>query len=251
MTEIDLMKEAPIDAIAWEDRRLTFVRGTSNMTELARAHIYSELALLRENSPWIFERPARYGFQRGVDFYSAATFLSVIEKTARLFRAKHGYLPSLTSPKTFSEKLFFIKFFSNLPEPSLGDKLRAREFASIAWGSEILPEVKWLGTDPDGAPFNDLPPGKYYLKANHGSAMARSLQLPKDWPMRRDELRGAAKNWRAVDYGLDFGEWWYSTFQRLVFLERHIGEESRTPTDYKLYCFNGQVRMIHTDSPGK
>ena len=95
-------------------------------------------------------------------------------------------------------------------------------------GAGIIPGIVWIGKEMDDLARIDIRPGRYWLKANHGSGFVRSLTWPEDYPSRRNELRGAVGHWLASNYNLSSGEWWYNNFEKLVYLEEHIGTVKAT-----------------------
>src|SRR5205085_5270859 len=105
--------------------------------------IVGQLGCLAVVGKWP-ERPPD-GAMRGVDFYSATALMRALALCALLFKVKHGYLPNLVSPATFSEHIFLRKFFAPLPIPSLADKLEAYDYVKARVGFECLPSVVWIG----------------------------------------------------------------------------------------------------------
>lgn len=219
------------------------------MSEDPFSWTFRALSSLHTNRPQLFTEGAGHGKLRGIQFYKAAPFIAALAEGARLFKSKHGQFPSLSNPQTFNEKIFFLKYFANFPVPSLGDKLAAREYARARLGAEFMPHLVWVGRDLDSFDPSNVPAGRYWLKANHGSGFGRAFNLPEDLPKRRDELRGASGHWLATNYGTSTGEWWYGNFEKLIFIERQIStHDGSDPPDYKFYCFNGRAELIHTDT---
>jgi TupA-like ATPgrasp len=208
------------------------------------AQIVAQLGTLVATGKWL--RPRLPGTMRGIDFYPARDFIAALAVSAQLFKNAHGVLPSLAAPTTFNEHLFLYKFFAPLPLPSLADKLAARAYVQARVGGDILPELVWVG-DRIGPLFaTPLPPGRYVLKANHGSGWNLILSLPGDLAARRGEIEKSAAGWLGARFGYDMGEWHYAPIKPLLFLESFITfKPGSAPDDYKIFCIRGKARVIH------
>lgn len=212
-------------------------------------YAFSELSALRSKSPKLFKRSALHGHLRGIDYYPAADFIEALLEGIRLFEGVHGRPPKLASPESFSDHVFCRKYFGALPIPSLGDKLNAREYARVRVGETYMPKIAWAGRSLSDLDVSSLKPGKYVFKATHGSGFTRMVTLPDDFPKRFDELKGAEVYWKSQKFGYSWGEWHYSCFEPMVFLEEFLNQNSlESPHDFKFYCFNGRVRLIHVDT---
>ena len=186
------------------------------------------------------------GYMRGIDFYSPKDLVSAIVVGAQIFKDAHGYIPPLSAPVSYSERLYARKYFAPLPMPSLADKLEARAYVGARLGDAFLPCVVWVGDSVDELYAADLPPGRFLLKANHGWHYNLTLTLPNDLATRREEIERLAGGWLATRFGYDTGEWQYCTFEPRLLLERFIDYNGEEPPDeYKVYCFRGRAEFIN------
>ncbi len=211
---------------------------------LIASNIVGQLGPLIAASKWRLDhRPTN--MMRGVDFYNASDFVSALVFTAHLFKNTHGYLPQMASPVSFNEHIFTRKFFALLPLPSLADKLGVRDYVRARLGESVLPSIIWIGDSVSELFAAELPPGRFVLKANHGSEMNLFLNLPEDLVVRRSEIEKKATEWLATRFGYARGEWQYCVFKPRLFLERFISfAGDLPPDDYKFFCFDGKVRLI-------
>ncbi len=146
---------------------------------------------------------------------------------------------------SFNEHIFTRKFFASLPLPSLADKLGVRDYVPARLGEGVLSSVVWVGDSVNELFAAKLPPGRFVLKANHGSEMNLFLNLPEDLAARRNEIEKKTTEWLSTHYGYARGEWQYCTFKHRLFLERFLSfAGDGPPEDYKFFCFNGKVRLI-------
>ncbi len=216
-----------------------------NIEWAVQASLLGQIRSMVAAGRWPRERPPD-GFMRGVDFYNRADLLSAIFVGAQIFKDAHGYIPPLSAPKSFSERLYARKYFAPLPMPSLADKLEAKAYVRARLGDAILPSVVWVGDSVDEFFAADLPRGRFVLKANHGWQYNLVLTLPDDLATRRDEIERLAGGWLATRFGYATGEWQYCTFRRRLFLEKFIRyNDQERPDEYRVYCFRGRAEFIH------
>jgi hypothetical protein len=154
--------------------------------------IAAELGSVIADGQWSEPPP---GTMRGVDFYSGMDLVRALIIGAHQFRAKHGYFPSLTRPKCFSEHIFLRKFFAPIRMPSLADKLAAYEYVKARIGNAFLPSVAWVGDDVNELWATDLEPGRFVLKSNNGCSFVMFLQLPNDLATKRGDIANTAAQW--------------------------------------------------------
>jgi hypothetical protein len=205
--------------------------------------VVGQLEVLAVTGNWPDSPP--HGTLRGVDFYPANALVRAIACGAQNFKNRHGYLPNLVFPDTFSEHIFVRKFFAPLPVPSLANKLAAYEYVKARLGDEILPSVVWVGDNLSELLKTELPTGRLVLKPNHGANFILFINATDDLVVRHMEIEKTSTQWLETRYGYEWGEWQYCTFKPKLFLERFIDfDQGDTPHDFKLYCFNGYVCLI-------
>jgi hypothetical protein len=209
------------------------------------ANIVGQLGLLIGRGKWPLNRPPA-DRMRGVDFYPTIDFVYALVTSAIAFKDKHGYLPCLSAPSSFTEQLFVRKFFAPLPMPSLADKLTAREYVRARLGDDVLNPIVWVGDDVSELFAAEVPTGRFVLKANNSCGANLFLNLPHDLSTKRDELVKFASRWLVDRFGYRWGEWHYCTFPRKFFLESFIDfNGTAAPEDYKFFCFDGKARVIN------
>ena len=189
--------------------------------------------------------PPPPGHMRGIDFYNTTDLAVAMVGGAQLFKNAHGYVPSLATPTILAERIYTRKYFAPLPMPSLADKLEGQAYVRARLGEAIIPSVVWVGEDVDRLFTADLSPGRYVLKASHGSGHQLVVQLPNELAAWRDQIRLLAGDWLATRFGYETGEWQYCTFKPRLFLERFIDYgRGDPPEEYKFYCFHGRAEFI-------
>lgn len=192
-------------------------------------------------SPWL-EKP-REGWLRGIDFYRPGQLVWVIAHAMRRYRIVHGSYPNLINPTTFSEKLFWSKFFGEVRHGIAGNKLRTLELIPEEIRSLVhAAPVVWRSHVAD-LPSNDqIEPGYYYLKASHGSGFFRRIRFPLDGADRKNAV-SLTRKWLRKDYGVHHGEWWYRCFDPEIFLEKDVCGDD-TSISWNFLVINQAVPQI-------
>jgi hypothetical protein len=190
-----------------------------------------------------FEKAPRIGYLRGIDFYKRSKLVSALARALKHYRKFHGVYPSVLTPTGFSEKLFKSMFFAEMKVPESGNKLLTSSFIPADLNNSIsVPKIVWHSPAAKLPGNNEMRPGRYYLKANHGSGMFKKIR----YPLREDEffsLEKTCERWLRYDFGLANGEWWYSTFEKEILIEEQVGSEKDSMSWY-FYVFDGVIGHI-------
>lgn len=159
-----------------------------------------------------------------------------------LFFLKLGYRLDLKNPKTFNEKLQWIKLYDRDDnKPECVDKYTVREFVKERNCGELLNDLLWQGTNPEEIPFDELP-DQFVIKATHGQGMniickdKAQLDIPKTIK--------TLKKWLKVKYLPCYGEWFYDVVPPRIIIEKFLDENGDCPKDFKVFCFHGEPQLI-------
>lgn len=162
------------------------------------------------------------------------------------FRENAGYKLDLTNPKTFNEKIQWLKLYDRNPLYTvLVDKYQVREFIANVWGEQHLIPLLGVWDDPDEIVFDDLPE-KFVLKCNHDSGGVHICTDKKN--CNRKEIVEALKKQLKTDYYLVGREWAYHDVPRKVIAEKYMVDDSGYELkDYKVFTFSGRAEYIEVD----
>lgn len=175
---------------------------------------------------------------------SQHTLLSDKAYLKQLFKAKMGYELDLKNPKTFNEKLQWLKLYDRRPEYTvMVDKLAAKKYVADIIGEEhIIPTIAVYDT-PDEIDFDTLP-DQFVLKCTHSSGIGNCICKDKsklDFEKVREGLRKGLED----DYYLDEREWPYKNVPRKIICEKYMVDESGYELkDYKFFCFDGVPKLM-------
>ena len=165
-----------------------------------------------------------------------------------IYRLEMGHQLDLKNPKTFTEKLQWLKVYDRKPEyTNMVDKIKVKEYVSNIIGEEYIIPTLGVWNCFDEIDFNTLP-SQFILKTNHGSG-GSDVVICED---KEEFDRASAK--RLLDNSLKrngynkYREWPYKNVERRVFAEKLLVEDDGKSqkkhdlTDYKFFCFDGEPK---------
>ncbi|WP_058991128.1 ATP-grasp fold amidoligase family protein [Anaerococcus rubeinfantis] len=174
-------------------------------------------------------------------FYNDMDDKIYIEK---LFKSYMGYSLNLNNPKTFNEKLQWLKLYDRKPRYTMMvDKYKVREYIADKIGEEYLISLLGVWDDPDDIDFDSLP-NKFVLKCNHDSGGLSICRDKKNFDanIAKKKLKKSLK----TNYYYSGREWPYKNVPRKIIAEKYMVDDSNSDefTDYKFFCFNGYVDCV-------
>ena len=158
----------------------------------------------------------------------------------------HGNEGSIDDPKTFNEKIQWLKLYDRNPKYSqLVDKFSVRDFVSKKIGDQYLNELYFLYNSPTEINFDKLP-DSFVLKATHSSG--DNLIVEDKSLLNQMDTRVKITQWQAENFYLDGREWVYKNIPPRIVCERLLKDnQGNLPKDYKVFCFNGEPYFIQVD----
>ncbi|MBO5868922.1 MAG: glycosyl transferase [Oscillospiraceae bacterium] len=162
-----------------------------------------------------------------------------------LFRAKMDKKLDLKDPKTFNEKLQWLKLHDRKPEYTrMVDKYEAKQYVAERIGEEYIIPTLGVWDSFDEIDFDSLP-DQFVLKCTHDSG---GLVICRD-KSKLDKAAARKKIERSLktNYYLSGREWPYKNVKPRIIAEVYMEDENEAQglTDYKFFCFNGEPRIIY------
>lgn len=165
------------------------------------------------------------------------------EYLCRKFRAVMGRTLDIEHPKTFNEKLQWLKLYNRKPEYTvMVDKYAVREYIARELGEEYLIPLLGVWEDADKIDF-DVLPDRFVLKCNHNSGLGMYICRDRS-EMNPEAVRAGLRRGLAQDYYLTGREWPYKNVPRRIIAEQFMTDESEGLIDYKFFCFSGAVDCV-------
>ena len=155
------------------------------------------------------------------------------------FFLKLGYKLNLKNPKTFSEKLQWLKLYDRKPEYTrMVDKYEAKKYVSEIIGADFIIPTLGVWDKVEDIEWEKLP-DRFVLKCTHdsGGLVICKNKSTFDKQMALFKLRKSLRN----DYYKSGREWPYKNVKPRIIAEEYLDPKPSTNDlpDYKFFCFNG------------
>lgn len=167
--------------------------------------------------------------------------MSDSEYLRRLFKIRVGYELNLENPRSFNEKIQWLKLHDrNEKYVKLVDKYEVKEYIANKFGRELVIPTLGVWDRFEQINFNDLP-DKFVLKCTHdsGGVVICTSKLEFDVEKAKKTLNRCLKHnfyWSGREYP-------YKQVKPRIIAEKYLVDDSKSGAlnDYKLMCFNGKV----------
>lgn len=164
-----------------------------------------------------------------------------------MFKSVMGYWPDFKHPKTFNEKLQWLKLYDRRPEyTTMVDKYAVKKYVAAKIGEQYIIPTLGVWDNPEDIEWDKLP-NQFVLKCTHdsGGLVICRNKLKLDKEAAKEKLRKSL----LTDYYLNGREWPYKNVPRRIIAEKYIESAPNTNDlpDYKFFCFNGEPRIIQLD----
>lgn len=163
------------------------------------------------------------------------------------YRALMGRFPDLEDPKTYTEKLQWLKLYDRRPQyTELVDKYRVKEFVKNTVGEEFLIPTLGVWDCVEDIDFSQLPE-QFVLKCTHDSGGMLICRDRSKLELEKEKKR--LEKTRKKRFFQVNREWTYKNVPPRIIAEPYM-EDSRTGElrDYKFFCFDGVPRMLFVAS---
>ena len=156
------------------------------------------------------------------------------------FRIQLGKKLNLKDPKTFNEKLQWLKLYDRRPEyTTMVDKVTAKEYVADKIGAQYIIPTLGVWDRFDDIDFDSLP-DQFVLKCTHDSG---GLVICRDKnTLDRAAAKEKIEKSLARNFYLRAREWPYKNVKPRILAEAFLQEESGDLRDYKFFCFNGEPK---------
>lgn len=201
----------------------------------------------------IFKVGLRYLIDESYRFYvnsylGITNFMSDEKYLRKKFKICIGKELNLENPKTFNEKLQWLKLYNRKSEYTIMvDKYKVREYIKNKIGEEYLIPLIGIWNSTDEIDFEKLP-SQFVLKCNHNSGLGMCICKDKS-KLNIEKIKKELKKGLKQNYYLTGREWPYKNVIPKIICEKFMQDnEDRELKDYKFYCFNGKVKAVMINS---
>ena len=165
------------------------------------------------------------------------------------YKKRFGHEINLKEPKTYTEKLQWLKlFYRNDEMPISTDKYAVHEYLTKLGYKDLLNEVIGVYKSANEIDFESLP-DQFVAKTTHGSGwnLLCKNKSELDWK----KWKKIMNTWLKLNVYVFGREWNYEHISPRIIIEKFIDHEPLI--DYKFMCFNGEPKFlqINNDYEGK
>lgn len=164
----------------------------------------------------------------------------------REYKAVMGKELDLNDPKTFNEKMQWLKLYDRRPEyTQMVDKYAVKDYVSEKIGSEYIIKTIGVWDHFEDIDFDSLPE-RFVLKCTHDSGGLAICRDKKTFDKEKanKKLTKCLKN----NYYYMSREWPYKSVKPRIIAEEYMEDpELAELRDYKFFCFNGEPKCFKID----
>lgn len=158
------------------------------------------------------------------------------------FYEKTGKKLDLTTPKTYNEKIQWLKLYDSTQlKADLTDKYKVRDYVKEKIGEKYLIPLLGVWDTPDEIKFNKLP-DKFVLKANHGCSY--NIIVDDKANLNKDHAKKQLQKWLIENYAFRSFEMHYNLIEPKIIAEKYIENINGDVFDYKVFCFSGKAKYV-------
>lgn len=163
-----------------------------------------------------------------------------------LFPLKVGYKLNFQNPKTYNEKLQWLKLnYINPIFPLYVDKYEFKQVIKEMFGEEYVVKNYGVWESFDEIDFDKLPE-KFVLKTTHDQGGVVICHNKSNFDKKNAEKKLNNHLKRNLYYILR--EWPYKNIKPRIIAEEYIENTEKKLYDYKIYCFNGEPKLVFVAS---
>ncbi|MGL5228979.1 MAG: ATP-grasp fold amidoligase family protein [Bacteroidales bacterium] len=166
------------------------------------------------------------------------------------FRCQMGYWIDWKNPKTFSEKIQWLKLYNRKPEyTQMVDKFAVKDFVEKKIGQEYIIPTLGVWDKVESIEWSKLP-NQFVMKTTHGGGGSGVIVCRDIENLDKDASSKILNSSLDVDIYLNLREWPYKNVKKRIIAEKYLEEnfnENSELKDYKFFCFNGKVEFFKID----
>ena len=160
-----------------------------------------------------------------------------------MFRCRVGYKLNLKDPKTFNEKLQWLKLYNRNPlYTTLVDKYAAKDYVAQKIGKKYI--VPTLGVWNNANEINfDILPNQFVLKTTNGGGGCDVVICKDKSKLNKMSVIKQLNQSLKKNIYKTFREWPYKNVPPRIIAEKYLEDENGVLNDFKVLCFNGVPKI--------
>ena len=220
------------------------MRKLSNVVNIVKSYI-----LLPYNKLWhiIYREQQLNRPIKDKEYYSKLLPSQYPEELAEWYKRTTGYELNLNNPRTFNEKIQWLKLYDSTPKKTrLADKYLVRKWVKDKIGEKYL--IPLLGVYDSFEEINfDKLPNQFVIKCNHGSGW--NIIVKDKAQLDLKDTKEKLDKWMNSNFAFEMGlELHYRDMKPKIIIEKYMDDGTGDLRDYKYTCFDGKPEFIWIDS---
>ena len=164
-----------------------------------------------------------------------------------IFMYRFGYSLDLDNPRTFCEKLQWLKLYDRKQEyTKMVDKFEVKKYVANKIGEEYIIPTLGVWNTPWDIDWDTLP-NQFVLKTTHGGGGNGVIICKDKMQLNKESVCKALSESLNCDLYKSFREWPYKNVSKRIIAELFLENPSGELNDYKFFCFNGLVKFFKID----
>ncbi|MFV2035515.1 MAG: ATP-grasp fold amidoligase family protein, partial [Halocynthiibacter sp.] len=164
------------------------------------------------------------------------------------YHRENGFFPDLKNPKDFTEKIRWLMLYGHTPlHTRCADKIAVRDYVSELVGPEALIPAIMTTVKPADLTRENIREEHFAIKVNNdsGSTIICHDRTSFDWADARKKMRRRMRR----NYYYSHREAQYKDIKPAIIVEKLLfNKQGGLPNDLKIYCFNGQPRLVQINT---
>lgn len=162
-----------------------------------------------------------------------------------LFRLKMGRWINWREPKTYNEKLQWLKLYNRRGEyTQMVDKYEVKEYVRKLIGEEYIIPTIGVWDNVDDIDFNTLP-DQFVLKTTHSGGNTGVVICKDKHAFNFEEAKAKLRRSLKQSIYAKLREWPYKNVKPRILAENYLSDNiNNSLLDYKFYCFNGVPKIL-------
>lgn len=166
------------------------------------------------------------------------------------YRFSTGKKLDLKNPRTFTEKLQWLKVYDHNPlYTTLVDKYAVKLWVAAKIGEQYIIPTLGVWNNFDEIEFDTLP-DQFVLKTTHGGGSAGVVICKNKDTFDKESAKTKLENSLSISGYEKHREWPYKNVPRRIIAEKYLEPqpELNDLPDYKFFCFNGEPKYCQVVS---
>lgn len=162
------------------------------------------------------------------------------------YRLLMGKKLNLSHPRTFNEKLQWLKIHNRKPEmTAMVDKFAVKDYVAEKIGKEYVIQTLGVWYSLEEVEWDSLP-NSFVLKTTHGGGGTGVVVVKDKSKVSREETLNKLRWSFEQDGGyVTYREWPYKNVPKRIIAEKYVVDQTTGDLrDYKFYCFDGKPKAM-------